>query len=151
MARNKRAQTKEARLAEILEPLLAVTPPERTEVFKMIVSREETLRKERLQETYEFKILEALIETVEELKPKEKTVQKTTDQVTDAYNRHHGDRQTSTRSVGRVLLRFGLQKIRLDSKGHTQRGWQIQVAKLRELAVQYGLDAPSLSSLSSFT
>ena len=88
------------------------------------------MRKERLQETYEFKILEALIETVEDHKPKEKTLEIPTEDVVDAYNRHHANKQTTARSVGRVLLRFGFQKTRQEIKGHTQRGWQIQVAKL---------------------
>ena len=109
------------------------------------------MRKERLQETYEFKILEALIETVEDSKPTEKTIEIPTEKVVDAYNRHHGDRQTTARSVGRVLLRFGFQNRRQEVKGHTQRGWQIQVPKLRELASQYGLESPSLTSLPSFT
>ena len=144
----------EARLAEILEPLVAITPSERIQAFTNIMQREQYLRLERLRESYEFRILEALTETVEDREGESWEIP--AEEITDAYNRHHGDKPTTSKSVGRVMLRLGFKKepVKISTDESTgkrvfKRVWRIRKPELTRMTRQYGFDNDSVSCVSS--
>jgi len=155
-------ETGEARLEEILEPLYAATPGEYREVYVSIIKREQALRLERIQESREFSVLEALNEAATEAGPDADLI--LTENVKDAFNRHHPNskHQATNRSIGRTLARLGFKNVRVDQavangRTLTRRGYKPDHVLLERLNVQYGLAEPkdpdlsSLSSLSSST
>jgi len=146
-------ETGEARLAEILEPLYAATPVEYREAYLSIIKREQVLRLERIQESYEFAVLEAFNEAVTDAGADADLI--LTESITDAYNRRHASKQTTNRSVGRAVARLGFKNLRVDQplgdgKRITRRGYRPDVKLLERLNGQYGLAEPKDPALASF-
>jgi hypothetical protein len=143
-------ETGDARLSEILEPLYAVTPETHRAAFATIIEREKTIRLQRIQETYEYAVLEAFDSVVVQDTPDGELI--LTEAVVDAYNQRHASKPTTTRSVGRTLARLGFRADREISpgQGHTHRGYRLKRALLKRLKTDYGFDSenvvPSLPS-----
>ena len=147
-------ETGDARLSEILEPLYAVTPEQYRGAFDTILEREKRLRLERIQETYEYAILEAFDSVV--LDDTEDGSLILTETVTDAYNQRHANKPTTNRSIGRTLTRLGFKTERQDivtlGKTTTRRGYKLNRNLLQRLKAEYGFDTePSSTSSTSST
>jgi hypothetical protein len=140
--RAKLPETGDARLSEILEPLYAVTPEQYRQAYDIIAEREKKLRLERIQESYEYAVLEAFDSVVLEDNPDGDLI--LTEAVMDAYNQRHASKPTTTRSVGRTLARLGFKADRDEIMGPagraTRRGYRLKRALLDRLKTEYGFD-----------
>lgn len=151
--RAKLPETGDARLSEILEPLYAVTPEQYRQAYDTIAEREKKLRLERIQESYEYAVLEAFDSVVLEDNPDGELI--LTEAVMDAYNQRHASKPTTTRSVGKTLARLGFKTDKEWIPGGTgrmcRRGYRLKRALLQRLKTEYGLnaDGESVSSVSS--
>ncbi len=137
-------ETGDARLSEILEPLYAVTPEQYRAAFDTIIGREKNLRLQRIQETYEYAILEAFDSVV--LNDTEDGALILTEGIVDAYNQHHASKPTTNQGVGRTLTRLGFKADRDEVTGPagraTRRGYRLKRALLDRLKTEYGFDFP---------
>jgi hypothetical protein len=110
-----------------------------------------------MHESYEFSIVEALTEAVDEAAADTDLI--LTETVTDAYNRHHPNKLTTTRNVGSALTRLGFRAIitreQVGGKGGkwiTHRGYRLNKSDrtlLEELKQRYGLTPAEPVSLKS--
>jgi len=146
-------ETGDARLNEILEPLFAVTPEQYRNVYSIILEREKKLRLERIQESYEYAVLEAFDSVVtEEIEDGALIL---TETVTDRYNQGHAGKLTTNRTIGRTLARLGFKADREDVTGPTgratRRGYRLKRALLDRLRTEYGFDSASTASTASTT
>ena len=140
--RAKLPETGDARLSEILEPLYAVTPEQYRQAYDIIAEREKKLRLERIQESYEYAVLEAFDSVVLEGNPDGELI--LTEAVMDAYNQRHASKPTTSRSVGRTLARLGFKADRDEIMGPggraTRRGYRLKRGLLDRLRTEYGFD-----------
>jgi hypothetical protein len=144
-------ETGDARLSEILEPLYAVTPWQYRSAYDTIIGREKKLRLDRIQETYEFAVLEAFDSVALEGIPDGELI--LTETVVDAYNMKHASKPTTTRSIGRTLARLGFKG---DSEmitvlGHrtTRKGYRLKRALLDRLKTEYAMSESTESTEST--
>jgi hypothetical protein len=145
-------ETGDARLSEILEPLYAVTPEQYRSAYDVILEREKKLRLERIQESYEYAVLEAFDSVITEQTEDGSLI--LTETVTDAYNQRHAAKLTTNRSIGRTLARLGFQGDREDEdvagRRITRRGYKLNRSLLSRLKIEYGLETvSSVSTVSS--
>jgi hypothetical protein len=143
--RAKLPETGDARLSEILEPLYAVTPEQYRAAYDTIMEREKKVRLERIQESYEYAVLEAFDSVV--LDDIEDGALILTEAVTDAYNSRHASKPTTNRSVGRTLARLGFKadSDQIEVAGHRtrRRGYRLKRALLERLKKEYAMGEPS--------
>jgi len=117
--------TQDPRLADVLEPLIAITPGQYRPILESIIKEEEEIRRERIEETVDYKVLAAYSDAVSKLPTGEKTV--STEQVRDGLS----DLSMSPVAVGRVLSRLGFEKVQIPTfdpkanKRTTKRHWKI--------------------------
>jgi hypothetical protein len=143
--------TQDPRLADVLEPLIAITPPEHRSILETIVKEEETLRRERREETIEYKVLAAFSDAVDKLQPSDKSVS------TEEVRAELSDQNISSVTVGRTLSRLGFEKIQvptLDPKTNkrtTRRHWKVNRTILNRLKSNYELQPTSDESHESDT
>jgi hypothetical protein len=146
-------ETGDARLSEILEPLYAVTPEQYRDVYDTIIGRETRLRLERIQETYEYAILEAFDSVV--LDDTEDGSLILTETVTDAYNQRHANKPTTNRSIGRTLARLGFKTGEafetFAGKQIHKHGYKLDRKLLDRLKDQYGLTEQASTPLTPLT
>jgi hypothetical protein len=151
--RAKLPETGDARLSEILEPLYAVTPEQYRPAYDTIMEREKKIRLERIQESYEYAVLEAFDSVV--LDDTEDGALVLTEAVTDAYNSRHASKPTTNRSVGRTLARLGFKADRDEIMGPggraTRRGYRLKRALLDRLKTEYGFDFPKQDASTAST
>jgi hypothetical protein len=150
-------ETGDARLDDTLGPLHAATPPEYQSAYETVILREHEIRFNRMRESYEFSIVEALSEAVDEVAADAELI--LTETVADAYNRHHANKPTTTRAVGGALTRLGFRttvtREQIGGKGGkwtTHRGYRINKSDrslLEELKERYGLTPPKPVSIES--
>ena len=150
-------ETGDARLDDTLQALYTVTPAEYRGAYVTLIAREHEIRFNRMRESYEFSIVEALSEAVDEAATDAELI--LTENVTDAYNRHHANKLTTTRAVGGALTRLGFGTIvtreQIGGKGGkwiTRRGYSLNKSDrtlLEELKERYGLTPPKPVSLKS--
>jgi hypothetical protein len=138
-------ETGDARLSEILEPLYAVTPEQYRSAYDLILEREKKLRLERIQESYEYAVLEAF-DSVAAAETEDGALI-LTETVTDAYNQRHASKTTTNRSIGRTLARLGFKadSDQTEISGHRtrRRGYRLKRALLDRLRKEYALSEPS--------
>jgi len=155
------------RLTEILEPLYAATPEKYKGTYKRLIEREDKLRLDRLRESYEFHVLEALCAIVDISDIDGDLI--LTEAVTDAYNsKYPSKKPKTTRSIGGILQKFGFtsaerfETVEISGGRHKQicrRGYLLKWQLLERLKNEYALDAepeltpetPKNTSLTSFT
>jgi hypothetical protein len=150
-------ETGDARLDDTLQALYAVTPAEYRGAYVTLIAREHEVRFERMRESYEFSIVEALSEAVDQAPADAELI--LTETVTDAYNRHHANKLTSGRAVGSALTRLGFRTAQSreqpDGKGGkwvTRRGYRLNKSDrhlLEDLRQRYGLAPPKPVALES--
>jgi len=141
---NTMPETGDARLDDTLQALYAVTPAEYRGAYVTLINRERETRFQRMRESYEFSIMEALSEVVEEAGPLADLI--LTETVADAYKRTHTNRPSTPRSVGSALTRLGFRSIqtreRFADKWITRRGYRLNREDrnlLEDLKRRYGL------------
>jgi hypothetical protein len=110
-----------------------------------------------MRESYEFSIVEALSEAVDAAPLEAEVI--LTEAVTEAYNRHHANKTTSSRAVGGALTRLGFRTIitreqigGIGGKWITHRGYRLNKSDrrlLEELKQRYGLTAAEPVSMKS--
>jgi hypothetical protein len=131
--------TSELRLADVMQPLLAVTPEKHRPILENIVKEEEELRRDRNEEKLDYKVLVAFSNAVAKLPPGEKTV--STEQVAAELPFE----KMSPITVGRVLGRLGFEKTQVPTydpktnKRTTKRHWIINQQKIDELSEERDL------------
>jgi hypothetical protein len=146
-------ETGDARLSEIVEPLYAVTPEQHRGAYHIIMDREKRLRLERIQESYEYAVLEGFDAVV--LDDTEDGSLVLTEAVVDAYNQRHASKPTTARSIGRTLARLGFKADRDEIMGPagraTRRGYRLKRALLDRLKTEYGFDSPKQDASTAST
>jgi hypothetical protein len=136
----------DARLLDILTSLYAVTPEKYQDSYERILQREVDTRQERLQETYEYKVLDALSNVVNDTDPDGSFI--LTDTVTENYNINYPNKSgkpTRSTAIGRVLMRLGFKaqdtyEYLLGKRIH-ERGYLLNRKLLDQLKDQYLLSA----------
>jgi hypothetical protein len=140
-------ETGDARLSEILEPLYAVTPEQYRDAYHTIMDQERSLRLRRIQESYEYAILEAF-DAVVTVDTQDRALI-LTETVTDAYNSRHASKPTTNKTVGRTLARLGFKAADAqepfgpDGRRIHKRGYRLDRKLLDRLKNEYGLAEPT--------
>jgi hypothetical protein len=150
-------ETGDARLDDTLQALYAVTPDEYRRAYVTLINREHEIRFNRMRESYEFSIMEALSEAVDATPADAELI--LTETVAEAYNRHHANKLTTTRAVGGALTRLGFRSTitreqvgGTGGKWITHRGYRLNKSDrtlLEELKERYGLTPPKPVSMKS--
>jgi hypothetical protein len=142
----------DARLREIMEPLMALAPDRYREMLTKFLAAEQSVRAQRVQETFEFKVLRIIVDLAKNCEADNFIA---TEVITDTYNRlFSGKKPTTSRTIGNIVsrLRFSRTKkdIQMSGKRTTLRGWFIDPKLLGQLKEAYkGALADFASSESS--
>jgi len=129
--------THDPRLADVLEPLIAITPDKYRPILESILEQEEATRRERIEETIEYKVLAAYSDAVAKLPAGDKSV--STEQVREELS----DQNISPIAIGRVLSRLRFEKVQVPtidpktSKRTTKRHWKVNRKLLDRLKAEY--------------
>jgi hypothetical protein len=143
--------TQDLRLADVLEPLIAITPPQYRPLLESILKQEEETRRERIEETIEYKVLAAYSDAVDKLQAGEKSV--STEQVREELS----DQNISPVTVGRVLSRLRFEKLQVPTvdsktgKRTIRRHWKVNRDNLERRKIEFELRPASDESDASDT
>lgn len=143
--------TQDLRLADVLEPLIAITPEKHRPMLEIILKQEEEKRRESIEETMEYKVLAAYSGAVNKLQAGEKSV--STEQVREEFS----DQNISPVAVGRVLSRLRFEKLQVPTvdpktgKRTIRRHWKVNREHLERLKAEYEIRPASDESDASDT
>ena len=143
------ADLMDGRMIELTEVLLRVTPPQYASNIMAVALKEVKERAERIADTVEAKLLTVIkekLEDAEELKRIEGLGMIPVGEIADAYNLRFPNPKfvRSADSVGRVLSRLRLQRMRTQEANSTIRGFKYEPAKLGTLYERFLIDFKSL-------
>jgi len=145
----KAAGLMDGRMIELTETLLHATPPQHVSKIISVALREVKERAERLADTTEAKLLAIIKEKLEdpnEIGRIEKLGLIPTKEIAEIYNERYGDPKNprSTDSLGRVLGRLKLQRMKVREDKAIVRGFKYEAKKLSTLYDRFLLDFEAL-------
>jgi len=145
----KAADLMDGRMIELTETVLHATPPHYVSKIISVALKEVKERAERLADTTEAKLLTIIKEKLDdpnEIKRIEKLGLIPTKEIAEIYNQRYEDLKDprSTDSLGRVLGRLKLQRMKVREDKAIIRGFKYEAKKLSILYDRFLLDFESL-------
>jgi len=145
----KAADLMDGRMIELTEALLHATPPQHVSKIISVALREVKERAERLADTTEAKLLTIIKEKLDdpnEIKRIEKLGLIPTKEIAEIYNQRYEDPKypRSPDSLGRVLGRLKLQRMKVREDKAIIRGFKYEAEKLSALYDRFLLDFEAL-------